>query len=64
MADYQSEFTHFLSEMKSRHPDWQEGQRQGRRLLWDKQVDFAELQAFADASVMPNPYRYDAALGK
>ena len=59
MADYQSEFTHFLSEMKSRHPDWQEGQRQGRRLLWDKQVDFAELQAFRQAAEKQNSYPYD-----
>ncbi len=61
MAAYQSEFTQFLREMKSKHPDWAAGQRQGRRLLWDKQVDFSELQAFAEASVRPTPYRYDVA---
>ena len=56
---YESEFTLFLRDMKSRHPEWSEQQRAGRALLWDKKVDFEELQRFAEGSVAPSPCRYD-----
>jgi len=56
---YESEFTLFLRDMKSRHPEWSEQQRAGRALLWDKTVDFEELRRFAEGSVPPSPCRYD-----
>ncbi|SDH40369.1 DUF3460 family protein [Propionivibrio dicarboxylicus] len=58
-APYESEFTLFLRDMKSRHPEWSEQQRAGRALLWEKNVDFDELRRFAEASVPPSPCRYD-----
>lgn len=37
--DYDSEITQFLTQLKQQKPGLEERQRQGRELLWDKQVD-------------------------
>lgn len=34
--NYESEFTCFLKELKQQHPEIEEGQREGRLLLWEK----------------------------
>lgn len=55
---YESEITQFLNEYKSRHPDAEQRQREGRARLWDKHID-AELQeGFRAARVPQRPYVY------
>ena len=55
---YTSETTQFIEQLKQAKPDLDQRQRQGRALLWDKQID-RDLQAeFADADVPQKPYVY------
>ena len=57
-ADYQSDTTQFLSEMRQQRPDLEARQRQGRALLWDKQVDREVWDQYRAARVAQNPYVY------
>ena len=57
-ADYQSDTTQFLSEMRQQRPDLEARQRQGRGLLWDKQVDREVWDQYRAARVAQNPYVY------
>ena len=57
---YESEFTLFMRDMKRQHPEWAGQQRSGRALLWNKRVDFGELQRFAESSGVPDVCNYDA----
>ena len=41
---YRSEATRFIDELKQARPELEQQQRQGRALLWDKQID-RDLQA-------------------
>ena len=59
MADFQSDYEKFLHEMRARHPEWECEQREGLGLLWNRKVDFAELQAFRQAAEKQNSYPYD-----
>lgn len=55
---YESDITQFLQQLKEKRPEIEAGQRQGRSLLWDKNVD-AELQEqFEVGSVAQKPYVY------
>ena len=57
-ADYQSDTTQFLSEMRQQRPDLEARQRQGRGLLWDKQVDREVWDQYRAARVAQKPYVY------
>ena len=57
-ADYQSDTTQFLSEMRQQRPDLEARQRQGRALLWDKQVDREVWDQYRAARVAQKPYVY------
>jgi hypothetical protein len=58
---YRSDAMQFIDELKRTHPDLDEQQRQGRALLWDKNVD-RDLQAgFRAARVAQKPYVYQTA---
>lgn len=55
---YTSDATQFIDQLKANQPDIEQGQRQGRALLWDQQVD-RDLQAQAQAArVAQKPYVY------
>lgn len=55
---YASDATQFIDQLKASRPDIEQGQREGRALLWDKKVD-RELQAQAQAASVPQqPYVY------
>lgn len=56
--DYQSEITQFISQLKQQKPDLEARQRQGRELLWDKNVDRSSWQEFRAARVAQKPYVY------
>jgi len=55
---YRSETTDFINDLKRARPELDLQQRQGRALLWDKQVD-RELQSEYQAGrVAQKPYVY------
>jgi hypothetical protein len=55
---YTSDATDFLNQLKNDKPGLEQSQRNGRSLLWDKQIDLG-LQAEADAAEVPQqPYVY------
>ena len=56
--DYQSDATQFILDLKARRPELDAQQRQGRELLWDKQVDREAQQEFKAARVAQKPYVY------
>ena len=56
--DYTSDTTQFIEQLKAGRPGLEASQRQGRALLWDKQMD-REFQAKAEAARVPQkPYVY------
>jgi hypothetical protein len=55
---YQSDVTTFIDELKAKRPALEEEQKQGRALLWDRQLD-REAQAEQQAArVAQQPYVY------
>lgn len=56
--DYLSEATQFLESLKAAKPTLEAEQRQGRALLWDKQVDREAWDGFDAARVAQKPYVY------
>jgi len=63
MAKYISEHTKFISELKQKNPQIEEGQRRGRALLWDKQVDRDAQLRYQEASVPQQGYPYQNHVG-
>ncbi len=57
-ADYQSEATQFIDQLKAQKPELEASQRQGRELLWDKAVDRKAWRNYRDAEVAQKPYVY------
>jgi len=51
---YESEITRFLRELKKKNPDIERGQREGRAIFWDKDID-ADLYRRYQASDVPQP---------
>ena len=58
---YTSETTQFIEQLKQAKPDLDQRQRQGRALLWDKQIDRDLQEEFSEASVPQKPYVYQTA---
>jgi len=56
--DYQSDVTRFINQMKEQKPTVEAGQRYGRSLLWDKNVDRDLQGEFRAARVPQKPYVY------
>jgi len=56
--DYTSDTTQFIAQLKTQRPELEAEQRQGRALLWDKQVNRNEQSQFKDARVAQKPYVY------
>jgi hypothetical protein len=55
---YTSDATNFINQLKTDKPGLEQSQRNGRSLLWDKQIDLG-LQTEADAAEVPQqPYVY------
>lgn len=55
---YASDATQFIESLKQQRPELEAEQRQGRALLWDKQID-RQLSAEARAAqVKQKPYVY------
>ncbi|MGQ0708167.1 MAG: DUF3460 family protein [Rhodoferax sp.] len=58
--DYRSDTTQFLDQIKAAKPELESGQRQGRALLWDKQVDREAWAGYRAARVPQKPYVYQS----
>ena len=56
--DYESDTTQFIKQLKAQKPELEAQQRQGRELLWDKQLDRETLAQFKAARVAQKPYVY------
>jgi hypothetical protein len=55
---YESDVTRFIRELKTKRPDLERKQREGRAIWWDKELDFDELQRREQARVPQPPYAY------
>lgn len=62
--DYQSDTTQFINQLKTAKPDLEARQRQGRELLWDKNVDRQAWEGFKAARVAQKPYVYQTGNGQ
>jgi hypothetical protein len=58
MAEYQSDVTTFLNDLKAKQPELERRQREGRAIFWDKQLDWDELKRWQDARVRQQGYVY------
>ncbi len=56
--DYESDTTQFIKQLKASQPELEAQQRQGRALLWDKQVDREAQAQFRAGRVSQKPYVY------
>ncbi|MGB4060869.1 MAG: DUF3460 family protein [Burkholderiaceae bacterium] len=55
---YTSEATDFIESLKAANPALEAAQRQGRNLLWDKQVNRDEQKDIRAGQVAQKPYPY------
>jgi Protein of unknown function (DUF3460) len=55
---YTSETTAFLATLKVKNPELEKHQREGRALLWDKQVNREVQQDLQAGRVAQKPYVY------
>jgi hypothetical protein len=55
---YTSEVTQFIEELTAGKPTLEAEQRQGRALLWDKNLDRSAQADYLDAKVPQQPYVY------
>ena len=51
---YESVITRFLRELKQKNPEIERGQREGRAIFWDKNID-ADIYKRYQASQVPQP---------
>lgn len=59
MALYESEHTKFIREAMAQHPEWQDDQRAGRAIWWDKASDLKEQKANLASREAHRSYPYD-----
>ena len=57
-ADYTSDATQFIEQLKVNNPSLEAEQRAGRALLWDKNLNRADQADFLDGRVPQQPYVY------
>jgi len=57
-ANYESEITKFLRDLKAKTPDLERKQKEGRAIYWDKQLDPDDLRRWQDSDVPQQPYVY------
>ena len=58
---YRSEVTEFIDGLKKSHPELEQQQRDGRALLWDKNLDRDQQAEFRAGRVEQQPYVYQTA---
>ena len=58
MAAYESDLTRFIRELKSKRPEVERKQREGRAIWWDKDLDPEQLRRWQESKVPQKPYVY------
>jgi hypothetical protein len=58
MADYESDLTRFIRELKGKQPDLERRQREARAIWWDKDLDPEQLARWQESKVPQKPYVY------
>ncbi len=58
MADYESDLTRFIRELKSKRPELEREQREGRAIWWDRDLDPEQLARWQESRVAQKPYVY------
>ena len=58
MADYESDLTRFIRELKGKQPDLERRQREARAIWWDKELDAEQLKRWRESRVPQKPYVY------
>ena len=56
--DYQSDITLFIDQLKAAKPTLEAEQREGRALLWDKNIDRSAQTDISEGNVAQTPYVY------
>jgi hypothetical protein len=58
---YESEFTHFLKDLKARRPDIEADQREGRAIWWDRDaIDLEQVRREKESRVPARAYPYQS----
>ncbi|MCW7538758.1 DUF3460 family protein [Aquabacterium sp. A7-Y] len=55
---YKSEITSFIEELKAKNPQLETQQREGRSLLWDRNLDRQAQSEYEAGRVPQQPYVY------
>lgn len=58
MADYESDLTRFIRELKRKRPGLEREQREGRAIWWDRDLDPEQLARWQESKVAQKPYVY------
>lgn len=58
MATYESELTGFLRTLMQQHPEFDEKQREGRALWWDRTSDAEDVERWDEARPQRTSYVY------
>jgi hypothetical protein len=57
-AGYVSDITRFLNELKQKNPDLDRGQKEGRAIYWDRDVDPDLYKRFEQSKLAQPAYVY------
>ncbi len=55
---YRSDVTQFIEQLKAQRPTLEAEQRQGRNMLWDRDLDPEAQEQWREARVPQQPYVY------
>ena len=61
-SGYESDTTRFLRELKQKNPAIERGQREGRAIFWDKNIDADLYRRYEQSDVPQPPYVYGPTL--
>ena len=62
LSGYESDITRFLRDLKQKNPDIERGQREGRAIFWDKDIDADLYRRYEQSDVPQAPYVYGPTL--
>ncbi len=58
-SNYVSDYTTWMREQMAQNPEWEESQRTGRALWWDKKQELDTTARYDAAKVPAKAYPYD-----
>ena len=62
-SGYESDITRFLRELKQKDPEIERGQRIGRAIFWDKDIDADLYRRYDESDVPQQAYVYQTKAG-